>query len=229
MPFLGLTREKSARRKTVAMLLTELAKIDSTLWRRPLEERKALVESMRISCGVPEMLGNLDPQTIHLITKGDGLKTAEAFTDAAQWIQEAEAFIQRVGEAKLDVYHKNNPVATLNDDLRRITATAEKYLLEQGSGSFSLDVFEETVRRKAPILADHFIDTIFDNFECQIQKQVLDKGADCHWSKLFPTQHSAFMRLKEQPKDRDGKQRLLQMIAVVVSSGSAEISKLIDE
>lgn len=229
MPFLGLTREKSAKRKTVAMLLTELAKIDSTLWRRPLEERKALVESMRLTCSVPDTLGNLDPQTIQLITKGDGHKTAEAFADAAQWIEEAEAFIQRVGEARLDAYHRNNPIATLNDDLEKITSSTEKYLFEQGSGSLLLDILEETVRRKLPTLADHFIDTAFSNFECQIQKQVLDKGADCHWSKVFPTQHSAFMRLKEQPKDGDGKQRLLQMIAVAVSSGSAEISKLIDE
>jgi hypothetical protein len=229
MPFLGLTREKSANRKSIAILLTELAKIDSTLWRRPLDERKVLVESMRITCSVPDTLGNLDPQTIQLITKGDGRKTAEAFADAAQWIEEAEEFIQRVGEAKLDAYHKSNPVATLNDDLVQITSTAEKYLLEQGSGSFSLDFLEETVKRKAPTLADHFIDTAFSNFECQIQKQVLNKGADCHWSKAFPTQHLAFMRLKEQPKDGDAKQRLLQIIAVAVSSGSAEISKLIDE
>lgn len=229
MPFLGLTREKSANRKSIAILLSELARIDSTLWRRPLEERKALVESMRLTCSVPNTLGNLDPQTIQLITKGDGRKTAEAFADAAQWIEEAEAFIQRVGEAKLDAYHKSNPVATLNDDMNQITATVEKYLLEQGSGSFSLDVLEETVRRKAPILADHFIDAIFDNFEFLIQKQVVEKGADCHWSKAFPVQHAAFKRLKDQPKDGDGKQVLLQMIAAAVSSGSAEISKLIDE
>ena len=124
MPLFGLTRTNSARKSAIANLIKELALINKDFWRVPIEERKALVASMRISCNVPDHLGDLDPLTLELVQKGDGIQTRNAFKDAALWIKEAQEFVDRVGEKRLDQLQKANPVAKLDKDLEDITEVA---------------------------------------------------------------------------------------------------------
>jgi hypothetical protein len=169
MPFLGLTRQRTANRKAVTVLITELAKIDKSLWRRPIEERKALIAAMRISCRVPDNLSDLDSQTVELIARGDGRETADAFIDAARWVIDANEFVSTVTEARLDSYHTDNPSAELYKDLEGITDPTNQFIVDTCSAEFCQDYFDEIFKRAMPTLFHAFLNAVFINLECKLQ------------------------------------------------------------
>ena len=229
MAFLGLTRQKTVNSRAVASLITELAKIDKKLWRRPIEERKALIESMRISCSVPDDLGDLDSQTVELIAKGDGRKTADAFVDAARWVVDANKFVSSVTEERLDSYHADNPISKLNEDLQGLTDSVSEYFKDNGSANVCQDILDETFKRQLPTLTHAFLNAVYDNFECQMQRAVSRSGLDCHWGKTCLKEYESLMDLKKQSTSDPEKQRLLSILTRSLLEGSDEIRKILSQ
>jgi hypothetical protein len=229
MAVLGLTKKRSADRKAIALLILELAKISNDLWRVPIEERKALVASIRIACRVPENLDNLDNKTISLIAKEDGMETARAYKEAIQWINDAEAFTQKFGTTRLSNYHKDNATSKLKETLQESEESTNELTREHGSAKMNQDVIEARLGSLMPTLVKAFMFTSAAMFESQIQRQALKHDVDCYWGKAFPKQYASFLKLMKQSDDNRGAERMLSILSSAILESSSEISKIIDE
>jgi hypothetical protein len=229
MAFLGLTRQRTANRREVTVLITELAKIDKFLWRKPIEERKALVAAMRISCKVPDNLGDLDSQTIKLIARGDGRKTADAFADAARWVIDANQFVSTVTEARLDSCNTDSPSVHLYKDLEGITNITNEFMVETCSAKECQEIFDETFKRSMPALVHTFLTAVYNKLECKIQGgQGRSEGSDCHWGKTFPAQYATLLEFKKKGLAQSQNQKLADILWSAIEKASKDVGAFVN-
>ena len=201
MPFLGLTRASSARKQAAKRILNELAIIDQSLWRVPVETRRDLVKSVRVLCDVPIWRKDLAYETIQAIEASEGSSLSEAFKDAALDLSYMQAYISSVGESYLDKLADENPHRVFREmEIQQVICS------EPFDYKLYLRLILSQFADESPRLRNLFLQHVITVFEMNILRICEVEGkTGSFWGNQLPEQYDKLRSLKAScsPANKD--------------------------